>query len=434
MPTESEAGRKPEARPARGAWWTLIVISLVAFIDFADRGLIGVAIEGIKREFDLSDTHLGLLGGAAFILLRMVLLIPLGRLADVWNRKSLIVISMSVISAMTMLFGAAKNVGTLVAARLAVGGATAGTTPPSISMIADLFPVRVRGFAMGIWNAAGAIGAAAGFTIAGWITYNYGWRAMMVSFGVAGTIIVLIMLLTVREPERRDSSGHALDSGQLPRIGEAFRFMLRQKSLLHVSVGFGIVYGLDIIAWTWEAAFLQRSFGIDIARASANLGAAWFVGGLPGTLLGGYLLDVGGRRDLRWHCWLVAIATTLCIPPALVMYLSPNLTLVIIAVYVYSFALAMTYAAMTTVSIGLFGVRMKTVGYGAFSIFLYSGYAWGPGTVGFMSTRLEETFGVHSLRYALLSINVLLLWAIWHFMRAARTIREDYASADKATC
>lgn len=200
--------------------------------------------------------------------------------------------------------------------------------------------------------------------------------------------------------------------------------MLRQKSLLHVSIGFGLVYGLDIIAWTWEAAFLQRSFGIDIAQASASLGAAWFVGGLPGTLLGGHLLDVGGRRDLRWHCWLVAIVTTLCIPPVLVMYLSPNLTLVIIAVYVYSFTLAMTYAAMTTVSIGLFGLRMKTVGYAAFSIFLYSGYAWGPGTVGFMSTQLEETFGVHYLRYALLSINVFLLWAIWHFMRAARTIRQ----------
>lgn len=431
MSTEPEADATTESRPAKGAWWTLIVLSLVAFIDFADRGLIGVAIEGIKSEFDLSDTQLGLLGGAAFVLLRMVLLIPLGRLADTWNRTSLIVLSMTVISGMTVLFGAAKNVGTLIAARLAVGGATAGTSPPSVSMVADLFPVRVRGFAMGIWNAAGAIGAALGFTIAGWIAFHYGWRAMMITFGIAGLITVLIMFVTVREPERRDSTGHAVDGDAVPPISEAFRFMLRQKSLLHVSIGFGLVYGIDIIAWTWEAAFLQRSFGIDIAKASAILGTAWFVGGLPGTLLGGYLLDVGGRRDLRWHCWLVAIATLLCLPSGLVMYLSPNLTLVTIAIYIYSFALALTYAAMTTVSIGLFGVRMKTIGYAAFSIFLYSGYAWGPGLVGYMSTQLEEMFGTHSLRYALLSVNVLLLWAIWHFMQAARTIRADYADADK---
>jgi MFS family permease len=155
------------------------------------------------------------------------------------------------------------------------------------------------------------------------------------------------------------------------------------------------------------------------------------VGGLPGTLLGGYLLDVGGRRDLRWHCWLVAIASTSCILPALVIFLSPNLTLVIVAIYIQSFAVATTYAAMTTVSIGLFGARMKTIGYGAFSIFLYSGYAWGPSLVGFMSTNLEDTFGVHSLRYALLSVNVLFLWATFHFLRAARTIREDYADADR---
>jgi MFS family permease len=386
---------------------------------------------GIKREFDLSDTHLGLLGGAAFVLLRMLLLVPLGRLADVWNRKSLVVISMTVISAATVLFGAAKSVATLIVARLAVGGASAGTTPPSVSMIADLFPVRVRGFAMGIWNAAGAIGAAAGFTIAGWITYHYGWRPMMISFGSIGLIIALLNFLTVREPERRDSAGHVLDGEDVPSVGEAFRFMFRQKSLLHISIGFGLVYGLDITAWTWEAAFLQRSFGIDVAQASANLGVAWFVGGLPGTLLGGYLLDVGGRHDLRWHCWLVAIASTSCILPALVIFLSPNLTLVIVAIYIQSFAVATTYAAMTMVSIGLFGARMKTIGYGAFSIFLYSGYAWGPSLVGFMSTNLEDTFGVHSLRYALLSANVLFLWATFHFLRAARTIREDYANADR---
>ena len=112
------------------------------------------------------------------------------------------------------------------------------------------------------------------------------------------------------------------------------------------------------------------------------------------------------------------------------MYLSPNLTLVIIAIYIFSFTLAMTYAAMTTVSIGLFGARMKTIGYAAFSIFLYSGYAWGSGLIRFLSTQLEDTFGVQSLRYALLATTVLLLWATWHFMRAARTIRQDYADAD----
>ena len=97
MQEQPETEKETEARPVKGAWWTLAVLSLVGFIDFADRGLIGVALEGIKEDFDLSDTHLGLLGGTAFILLRLLLLIPLGRLADTWNRKSLVVISMTLI-------------------------------------------------------------------------------------------------------------------------------------------------------------------------------------------------------------------------------------------------------------------------------------------------------------------------------------------------
>lgn len=431
MPRESDDDTMPKSRPAKGAWWTLIAISLVAFIDFADRGLVGVALEGIKVDFELSDTQLGLLGGTAFILLRLFVLVPIGRLADVWNRKQLVVISMLVISAMTVLFGLAKNVATLIATRLVVGGATAGTSPPSVSIIADLFPMRIRGFAMGVWNASSAVGAAAGFTVAGWITLQYGWRAMMISFGVAGLIVALIMFLTVREPERRDSSGRKIEDGRVPPIGEAFRFMFRQKSLLHISIGFAIVYGLDITAWTWQAAYLQRSFEVDIAEASTILGTAWLIGGLPGTMLGGYLLDVGGRRDLRWHCWLIAIVSFACAVPGLFIYLSSNLTVVIAGIYLSSFIVAMSYTAMTTVSIGLFGARMKTVGYAAFSIFLYSGYLWGPSLVGFMSTQLEETFGQHSLRYAMLISYVLFFWATWHFMRAARTIREDYAKADR---
>ena len=77
-------------------------------------------------------------------------------------------------------------------------------------MIADLFPTRIRGFAMGIWNVGSVLGAGAGFTLAGWLTYLYGWRTMMVIFGFAGLLMALIMLFTVREPERRDSEGKEL--------------------------------------------------------------------------------------------------------------------------------------------------------------------------------------------------------------------------------
>ena len=278
MTDETKNEVASESRPVKGAWWTLTVLALVAFIDFADRGLMGVALESIKEEFDLSDTQLGLLGGTAFIILRAALLIPLGRLADVWNRKALVVICMSGISAMTLLFGFAKNFATILAARFALGGATAGTTPASVSMVADMFPTKVRGFAMGIWNLGSAVGAAVGFTVAGWITFNYGWRTMMISFGIVSFVIALIMLVGVREPARRDSTGNELAADDVPPVGDAFRFMLSQKTLLHIAIAFGLVYGIDVIAWIWEAPFLQRSFDMDIARASTILGSAWLVG------------------------------------------------------------------------------------------------------------------------------------------------------------
>ncbi len=418
--------------PVKGAWWTLSVLTFVAMLDWADRALIAATVEPIKGEFGLSDGEIGFLMGFAFVAIRVLLGLPIGRWADSYNRRNILVGSIAVWSAGTVVFGMSRNFAHLVAGRLVIGAGTAGSISPSLSMVADLFPLRRRGLAMGIWNAGSVVGYSVGLGIGAFLTQFYGWRITMYAFGLFGLIVAAIVLFGTAEPLRRDSAGKEATSVQLPSLRRVLAFMIRQRSMLHVCIGFALIMAVDMMTSFWAMTFYVRSYGLEIAQAGGYLSIMWLTG-IPGCLFGGYLADRLGRNDIRWHGWLVALACVAATVSTAIIYLTDILPLALVVVAVNTFIFAITYPAMTNVSIGLFPVRMRALGYALYTVILYSGYALGPSYIGVVSDWLEPRFGVESLRYAMLSSIPFMLWAALHFWRAAPLLAADYERANSQT-
>ena len=86
--------------------------------------------EAIKLDLGLSDGQLGLLTGFAFALFYATLGVPVARLADKWSRRNVLVISMTIWSAVSALCGLAANFWQLALLRIGVGVGEAGGTPP----------------------------------------------------------------------------------------------------------------------------------------------------------------------------------------------------------------------------------------------------------------------------------------------------------------
>ena len=128
---------------APGAIYSLAVLFAVNLMNFFDRQIIGGVAEGIRREWALSDTALGLLG-TVFTLLYAVVGLPLGRLSDRSTRSRILAAGVFVWSLLTAASGVARNFSQLVAARLGVGVGEATCSPASTSLLGDLFPVTVR--------------------------------------------------------------------------------------------------------------------------------------------------------------------------------------------------------------------------------------------------------------------------------------------------
>ena len=121
------------------ATYALLVLFAINLMNFFDRQILGAVGEGIRREWGLSDTALGLLG-TAFTLLYAVFGLPLGRLSDRRQRRLILAGGVFAWSALTAVSGMARTFSQLIVARLAVGVGEATCAPASTSLIGDFFP------------------------------------------------------------------------------------------------------------------------------------------------------------------------------------------------------------------------------------------------------------------------------------------------------
>src|ERR1700752_3380284 len=96
-----------------GSGYALAVLFAINLMNFFDRQIIGGVGEGIRREWGLSDTALGLLG-TVFTLLYAMVGLPLGRLSDRKERRKIIAVGVFAWSVLTAASGVARNFSQLI--------------------------------------------------------------------------------------------------------------------------------------------------------------------------------------------------------------------------------------------------------------------------------------------------------------------------------
>ena len=140
-----------------------------------------------------------------------------------------------------------------------------------------------------------------------------------------------------------------------------------------------------------------------------------------------------GVRDKRWYMWVPAAAGLISLPFVVSVYLAESaymaLTLSIIPGLLHNVYLGSTIATTHN----LVGLRMRALSSAIlFLVLNLIGLGLGPLLIGMLSDHLAPTFGVHSLRQAMLYLLPAAgVWSMIHFFLAARTLREDLAAAPK---
>jgi MFS family permease len=412
---------------------TLFLLTLTYFFSYMDRQILSILLEPIRADLKLSDTQLGLLTGLAFALFYATLGIPVARLADRGNRRNIVAISLTVWSLFTAICGLAQNFVQLLLARIGVGVGEAGSSPPSHSMIADLYPPDRRAGAMAIYTSGVVLGGGFGTMIGGTLAYYYGWREAIVAVGVPGIILAVIVRLFVVEPPRGMSEPDKPRTTEQPPLMDGFRTIWAEPAARHLVAAVTLTSLIGYALAAFGPSFYVRSFGLDVRSVGLILGPLVAILGTISGVVGGILADRWARkRGLHVQAWLVAILKTLALPFLIAMYLSPTVWIAVpvyaVAVLFQSSYLGPTFALLQ----GLAPLRLRAM-WAAITLLVINlvGLGLGPTAIGAISDAFRPFVGEESLRYASLTTAALTPWAIFHYWRAGVLLkRRAVASLD----
>lgn len=401
--------------------YVLILLTMVYAVNFIDRQLLTILQESIKADLQLSDLQLGLLTGFVFAVFYVVAGIPIARLADRSNRRNIIAVSIGIWSFMTAISGFVANYSQLVLARIGVGIGEAGCSPPAHSMISDMYPPEQRASALSFYSTGINFGLMLGILFGGLLNEYFGWQTAFVVVGLPGILVALIVRFSVAEPVRGWSEKTVVDE-EPTSLSHILQFILQRKYLIHL----GIAAGLNALAsyslTSWMPPFFIRSYEMGTAELGVWLAVSVGFFGIIGTFGWGYFCDKMGQRDRRWYLWLPAIAILLAIVPIILVFTVTDKNTALLINLLPSFFITAYLGASLAIFHGAVEPRMRATASALFFLVLnIVGLGCGPTIVGAMSDWLAPTYGVDSLRYAILAIVPLsCIWSAVHFLLAAR--------------
>ena len=279
--------------------YVLFVLIIVYIFNFIDRQILSILAEEIKLDLGIGDAEIGFLYGTAFAIFYAVFGIPLGRLADVWNRKNLIALGLSFWSAMTALSGFAQNFTHLAVCRFGVGIGEASATPAAFSMISDYFSPKVRATVLAIYSSGIYLGSGIGLFLGGAIVQSWhawypdptlaplgikAWQAAFLAVGIPG-ILMAIWVWTLKEPIRGASEGLITPKHPHP-------FKAASSSFMSVLPGFSL-FAL------YQAGGI-RAVAMNVICASGVVALFYGLYVLMPTLLQWIALGIGVYITITW--------------------------------------------------------------------------------------------------------------------------------------
>ena len=272
----------------------------INFLNYLDRWVASAAAPLIQKEFHIDDAQVGLLG-TAFLLVYAVAALPFGYWGDRGVRRTVIGVGVTIWSLATLFSGLAANYVQLFLSRGAVGIGEASYYPAGTSLVSDYFPKEQRGRVMSIWGAGSAVGIAVGFAGGGFVADHFGWRSAFYFAAVPG-LLFAFLAFSLREPLR----------GSMEKVGQAvkrtseasartFVNLMRIPTLRAAILAQTVLYFVLASNAFWLPTLLHRRFDLSLSAAGLLAGVVLVLGGLIGTLAGGWIADRRAKTSPAAH-------------------------------------------------------------------------------------------------------------------------------------
>jgi EmrB/QacA subfamily drug resistance transporter len=186
-------------------WKIMWVLGAVAFMAQLDFFVVNVALDGIGKSFPGSSVAGLSWILSAYAVVFAAVLVPAGRIADLYGRKKVLLIGIGIFTLTSILASLAPDLGVLVAARAIQAVGAAMIVPTSLGLLYPSFPKRQHTLVVGLWAGGAAVAASAGPPVGGLlVTLDWRWIFLVnVPIGIVTIIAGARLLPEVRQSHNR---------------------------------------------------------------------------------------------------------------------------------------------------------------------------------------------------------------------------------------
>lgn len=402
--------------PAWYKWEMLVLLWIAFFLHQGDRQIFNSVIPLIKSGLKLTDVQVGLVG-TIFTIVYGILVPVAGFTGDLLPRKWIIVASLLIFSAGTLLTGLASGMIMLIIFRsVTTGGGEAFFYPSATSLLAQ-FHEKTRALALGILQTALYVGVVVSGLVAGYVGERFGWRSAFLIFGGFGLVWAGFVAWRLR-----NSAPAAVATNVRVPLAEVVRYLARRPSVWLLSIAFGAMVYVNIGYLTWMPAFLHERYGLSLAKAGFHSMLYHNAAAFVGVLVGGKLADhwVSRRPSIRMEFNVLG--------------------LLLGAPFIWWMGRAQTTLESYT-ALGLFGLfrgiydsnlfaslfdvvepRLRASAAGLMLSFAFIVGSLAPTVLGYMKPRIGLAIGLSSLAW------FYLFGAVCIFVAARFFLRRDYVA------
>ncbi len=454
VPTDSssDTGRSTAFPGARSA---LVLLLLINLFNYIDRQVLAAVVKPIKQTFfgeaglanqegvlvtvmswfekrlgfKPEDALIGLLG-TAFMVVYMIGAPFFARQAERWSRW--LIVGFGVIL-WSLASGASGLAGTFVAlllTRCMVGIGEAAYGPVAPTVIADYYPVKVRGQVLAWFYMAIPVGSALGYVFGDWVTKSLfagrpdGWRWAFYLVVIPG-ILLGIWSLFMRDPPRGQADlGHGQKAAKVSR--QDYLILLRTPSFVLCTLGMAaMTFAIGGIAF-WMPYYLETRPGAP-ANSTLIFGAITAVSGLVATLLGGLAGDKL-RQRFPGSYFLVSGAAMLTGFPIFlaVLFLDVSFTWIWVLIFLTCFCLFFNTGPTNTIIANVTHPSMRAAGYAVCIFFIHAlGDVISPVIIGLLNDYFQDM----SKSFLVVGLTFLIAGVLW--LWGARYLARDTEMAPK---
>ncbi|PIP36280.1 MAG: MFS transporter [Desulfobacterales bacterium CG23_combo_of_CG06-09_8_20_14_all_52_9] len=194
------------ASQEKAALWVTTVTSFMGPFTISS---VNVALPAIQKEFGINAVELGWIA-TAFLLAVAVVLVPAGKIADLYGRKKVFTSGLALFTFSSLFAAFSTSVGILIFFRVFQGIGAALFVTTGMAILTSIFPPQRRGKAIGIYVAAVYAGLSTGPFVGGFLTQQLGWRSLFIAGVPLGGASVYITLALLKG-EWADARGERLD-------------------------------------------------------------------------------------------------------------------------------------------------------------------------------------------------------------------------------